>query len=539
MMKIHFLYADKQWPNPPRYSDQNNIIKDLGLQSLFTIAAKDVLTEDRGMMKIGQVDPYLSNTLKTVMMTPLCSKEEVYYRHEMLKDSMRKVEFIDRLYRCITDMLEQWNHIGRKVTGKSIGRDSVAKLFDDIHLLQLFAKTLGELRRMFEKEEEFLTARGFLKFYNDLCKAFPEEKEEAVLKVLQDVSFFSNEFESERNVNLEALPHLVLGCNLALGLKCEGFVVEDVATDFRKLKNRNSLTTQLQEYIHAQKTGAIPYKKNQNLLTQVSAMQYETVRYVVSACSNFMSEFEGCFDQLHFQVGFLKAVNNLMKHVNRFHLPYCFPQICAQDSMNFEELKEMVMAIEQKRAPVGNTCCIDKRMLLVITGANQGGKSTFLRSVGIAQILMQCGMPVIANKYESGLFPQFFTHFTRREDSSMNSGRLDEELKRMSQIIDNLGPNSMVLLNESFATTTEKEGSVIAYDIIKALNQAGVKVLTVTHLLSFAKRIYEESKQGQHDRIEFFSAERTAEGKRTFKMIQHEPELTSFGMDLYERIIGE
>ena len=177
--------------------------------------------------------------------------------------------------------------------------------------------------------------------------------------------------------------------------------------------------------------------------------------------------------------------------------------------------------------------------MLVVTGANQGGKSTFLRSIGIAQVMMQCGLPVIAQEYESGIFPSFFTHFTRREDSAMNSGRLDEELKRMSQIVDNLGENSMVLLNESFATTTEKEGSVIAYDIIKALTEANVKVLTVTHLLSFAQRIYQETKDVADAQIEFFSAEREADGKRTFRMIQHEPELTSFGMDLFRSIIGE
>lgn len=97
----------------------------------------------------------------------------------------------------------------------------------------------------------------------------------------------------------------------------------------------------------------------------------------------------------------------------------------------------------------------------------------------------------------------------------------------------------MVLLNESFATTTEKEGSVIAYDIAKALTEAGVKVLTVTHLLSFAQRIYKEREENQDTGIEFFSAERTEDGKRTYRMIQHEPELTSFGIDLYNSIIEE
>ena len=54
-------------------------------------------------------------------------------------------------------------------------------------------------------------------------------------------------------------------------------------------------------------------------------------------------------------------------------------------------------------------------------------------------------------------------------------------------------------------------------------------------LLSFAQRMYDEAAQGQG--VEFFSAQRLPDGSRTFKMIQHEPELTSFGLDLYERIV--
>ena len=195
----------------------------------------------------------------------------------------------------------------------------------------------------------------------------------------------------------------------------------------------------------------------------------------------------------------------------------------------------MVMSMEQRVVAVGNTCDMEDISLLIVTGANQGGKSTFLRSIGIAQVMLQCGLMVTAASYESGIYPSLFTHFTRREDSAMNSGRLDEELGRMNQIIEHLGEDSLVLLNESFATTTEKEGSLIAYDIIKALTEAGVKVLTVTHLLSFAQRMYDESGDGQG--VEFFSAQRLENGKRTFKMIQHAPELTSFGLDLYEKII--
>ena len=101
----------------------------------------------------------------------------------------------------------------------------------------------------------------------------------------------------------------------------------------------------------------------------------------------------------------------------------------------------------------------------------------------------------------------------------------------------------MILLNESCATTTEKEGSVIAYVIIKALLEAGTKILTVTHLLSFAQKVYEESevckREGHEPQCTFLSAERKEDGKRTYRMIEHAPSLTSFGLDLYKEIVGE
>ena len=130
-------------------------------------------------------------------------------------------------------------------------------------------------------------------------------------------------------------------------------------------------------------------------------------------------------------------------------------------------------------------------------------------------------------------------HFTRREDSAMNSGRLDEELSRMNGIVEHIGEGSLVLLNESFATTTEKEGALIAYDIIRALKEAGVRILTVTHLLSFAKRVYEETKDNPDAGVEFLSAERREDGTRTYHMIESEPELTSFGLDIYDRVVGK
>ena len=105
----------------------------------------------------------------------------------------------------------------------------------------------------------------------------------------------------------------------------------------------------------------------------------------------------------------------------------------------------------------------------------------------------------------------------------------------MSEIVDNITPNSMVLFNESFAATNEREGSEIAGQIVRALVERGIRVFFVTHLYEFARRVYDR----QSENVLFLRAERQADGVRTFKLVRGMPLQTSYGPDLYTELFGE
>jgi DNA mismatch repair ATPase MutS len=170
------------------------------------------------------------------------------------------------------------------------------------------------------------------------------------------------------------------------------------------------------------------------------------------------------------------------------------------------------------------------------SGANQGGKQTFLRSIGLAQLMTQSGMFVAADSFHTNLADGVFTHFKREEDASMESGKLDEELARMScRIAEHLRPASMVLFNESFAATNEREGSQIARQIIRALRAAQVKAVVVTHLYDLTHSLYAS---GFDDAL-FVRPERRPDDRRTVKLQPGEPEPTSYGEDLCRRIFGQ
>lgn len=114
----------------------------------------------------------------------------------------------------------------------------------------------------------------------------------------------------------------------------------------------------------------------------------------------------------------------------------------------------------------------------------------------------------------------------------MKKGKLDEELSRMSDIADTISPDSVLLFNESFASTNEREGSEIARQVVRALLEKRVKVFFVTHLYEFAHGFYATNRTIAL----FLRAERLPDGSRTFKLKEAEPLETSYGEDLYREI---
>lgn len=538
-MKACLLYRQREWVNTGRYYDHQSIIQDLGLNTLFMAAAKDLEKEDGKVKLVQDADMFIVEAMRQVMMVPLATEEEIVYRQDILKDCLEDEALICELYGLSGKILEKWDKLGRRVGTKGGDRSCAGNLVSEIHVLQLFADSLGELKGILDSHAPH--SEGFTGLKRRLEEEFTADLENDIRRILSDLAFFANEKEHRENISGRKvnMPRIVLGCRLGEGLKPDGFALEELATQVRWRRNPNGTLGRVQDYWSSLTTDSVSVQKDIALSQGADYMEQQIVQYVLSCCTPFMMAFNGFFDQLHFQAAFYRGAVTLRHYMERFQLDCCFPAVGAQDELCFRELQEFAMAVEQRISPVGNTCDIKKKMLLIVTGANQGGKSTFLRSIGVAQIMMQCGLQVAAREFKSGIYTSLFTHFTRREDSEMNSGRLDEELSRMSEIIDNLGEASLILLNESFASTTEKEGSVIAYDIVRALAEARVKLLTVTHLLSFAQRMYEENGRDGDGRAEFFCAERLPDGRRTFKMIQHAPELTSFGLDLYDEIIGK
>jgi DNA mismatch repair ATPase MutS len=146
--------------------------------------------------------------------------------------------------------------------------------------------------------------------------------------------------------------------------------------------------------------------------------------------------------------------------------------------------------------------------------------------------MSQSGMFAPAASLRLNVVGGVFTHFKREEDTTMRSGKFDEELSRMNDIVNAVRPRALLLFDEFFAATNEREGSEIARQIVSALLEKPNKIVFVSHLYDFAHGFYERSL----DSTMFLRADQLKDGRRTLKMVEGEPLQTSFGRDLYEQL---
>lgn len=254
---------------------------------------------------------------------------------------------------------------------------------------------------------------------------------------------------------------------------------------------------------------------------------HEVAATLARSCDHVVAFFR----QLRWETGFFVGCLQLHERLTAIGVPVCWPVPDTRaDALSTSGLTCLSHALRTGTRPTANDLSGPRVGLAVVTGANQGGKTTFLRSIGCAQLLLQAGVFVPADAFRSGVAPAIHTHFRRAEDDDLASGKLEEELVRMSAIVERCRPGDLQLMNESFASTDEVEGTYIAADIIDALLRHGVRVLLVTHFHRLA------SHYARRPGAALLVAERREDGTRTHRIVAGTPLATSHGLDIYRQV---
>jgi len=225
---------------------------------------------------------------------------------------------------------------------------------------------------------------------------------------------------------------------------------------------------------------------------------------VLDSLRNFYNKYsEQDFEDicnLKTEAEFYIKFTELIKRIERLGLKFCKPVIAKDQENNtkIDGLYDLTLALQRikggKYELYKEVVCNDLRFdkdgeIFVLTGPNKGGKTTYIRSVGIAQILFQAGCFVPASRAQMSIVDAIHTHFPEEEALGIDKGRLGKEAERISIIINSSTSKSLVLLNETFSSTREVDGYYLGRDVLKILMKLKCKGIYVTHFSELADDI--------------------------------------------------
>ena len=185
------------------------------------------------------------------------------------------------------------------------------------------------------------------------------------------------------------------------------------------------------------------------------------------------------------EVQFYLAVLEHQEHLKP--LPFCYPEVTARSKeVCAREAFDLALA-QRLRGNQGSIVPNDfyltePERILVVSGANQGGKSTFARMFGQLHYLASLGCPVPGREARLFPFDELFTHFEREERVESLSGKLEEELLRMHRILAHATSSSILIMNESFGATTLGDALFLSKQVLKQIIERGMICVYVTFL---------------------------------------------------------
>ncbi|MHB8718422.1 MAG: MutS-related protein [Candidatus Dormibacteria bacterium] len=444
-----------------------------------------------------------------MLLASLDDPAAIRYRQEILRDCIAQPEPIRHLYAIVEAALQD----RRGIWGFS-AHSPGAILAAALRQLEVAVVHLKELRRIADAHADTVNSSGMTTLLGSLQTDLDDDYLNTIACHLELLHFRKGELMSAELARDNSTTNLVLR---SAGRRQTGW------RERLKRSPRSSYTFGVSPQDYA--GGDILADLVDRALNPVSDAAAQSAEHIWSY-----------FDRLHAELGFYVSCLNLREQLLAKDVPMCFPKPLPEGERCFStvDLRPPCLALRSDAQVVGNDVNTQAMPLVMVTGANSGGKSTFLRSVGVAQLMMQCGMFVAAQTCTASLCGGVFTHFSRAEDSNMNRGRLDDELARMSVIVDQISRPCLMLFNESFSTTNEREGSSIALHVVLALLDSGVTVFFVTHQFELSRAIHERRAASTL----FLRAERQQDGERSYKLVIADPLPTSFGADLYFRLGG-
>jgi Mismatch repair ATPase (MutS family) len=368
--------------------------------------------------------------------------------------------------------------------------DAIKAFYEKMKRVFAYLKDLDELSYPFQKERRLLDASEiYVKAVCELANALNWLSVSSVaLKSFKE--YLLRYTKSESFTNLERdVSHLLeklKDVNFSITIKDSKIIV-------RRCKSQKDYSEEIEEAFSKFRKESVQY--------QSKPLYYGTSHveaYVLELVAKFYPEvFKSLLDFYRVHKDFVDSeISRFYKDIQFYFsylefilplksngLPFCLPRftnekakVYAKDSFDLE------LASRLKNKVVLNDFAFSDGTIIVVTGPNSGGKTTFARMIAQIHYLATLGLPVPGSEATLFLVDKIFTHFERSENLENQRGKLEDELYRIKRILDQATENSLIVINELFGSATLGDALFLATDVVKRIRKLGCLCVYVTFL---------------------------------------------------------
>lgn len=233
-----------------------------------------------------------------------------------------------------------------------------------------------------------------------------------------------------------------------------------------------------------------PRTPDHELFRELERILEKVASPVADALSKYTKVSSAWLAALEPEIAFYLGAARLVRELHQAGLAFCRPQVApaAEHVAVLEGNYSLDLALRlkghnrQSEVVPNEVNFSGDRHIFIITGPNSGGKTTYTRAVGQAQVLFQAGLPVPAVSARLSPVDAIYTHFAREERAEANGGRLAQELNSLSQVFHKASRYSLILLNEPLTGTDHISARSLGKDLLGGLKLLGARAIFVTHL---------------------------------------------------------
>ncbi len=450
------------------------------------------LSVDRLTAEISD-NPYQNENFLKVLSNPLHNAENIIYRQQIVDNFHKQPQLLTelrRLFRRYDSIRSDWSEMRSNVHpyGASVSYKALMEYtFDLTKVSAKFVRMIAEyFKSCYETLDKYeLTAEGLIGIKQYCVEMINNDSLNEIVDIAsQFVLYDSNQYEYTLSATMDDTLR-VCACDLTRILEQKQAVKErGLWSQIRNFKNRGEKAPE--------------YDLGDTLIDDGSFMLNEALYRMYTLMTEIAEHIYGLFFGISSELSFYEVAVAYIDYLRDARVVSCVPHIRPHEDevFNADGLFDFMLLVEGKTRDeiITNSVRLSGAQSgILIRGNNSTGKTVYLRSIGVAQIMAQAGLPVCARRASISMRSAIFTQFSSAEKDFVigdTAGRFEGEVQEVAHIIDCIKPHSLILFNETFQTTSYAEGSEGMFEILKILPKLDSKFIFVTRMTRLFQMCY-------------------------------------------------